>query len=148
VYYGERGWRGGARSVAGDGEVEEPRWFGQFEGVRDPAGLRLPADSCIAGPTPAQAARCAADGNCAMTPPVSAMITCAVCNPTPGIVCSSSSWWAHGVIAAAIVASRSASAVWPAPGLSPHRRPAALPCGAWGARRLTRIDHALPVQHV
>ena len=31
----------------------------------------------------------------------------------------------------AIVASRSASAVWPAPGLSPHRRPAALPCGAW-----------------
>ncbi len=59
VYYGERGWRGGARSVAGDGEVEEPRWFGQFEGVRDPAGLRLPADSCIAGPTPAQAARCA-----------------------------------------------------------------------------------------
>jgi hypothetical protein len=31
--------------------------------LRDPAGLCLPADSCIAGATPAQAARCAADGN-------------------------------------------------------------------------------------
>ena len=74
------------------------------------AGLRLPADSCIAGATPAQAARCAAVGNRDMSPPVSAMITCAVFGPTPGMVCSSSSSCAHGAIAAAIRASSSASA--------------------------------------
>ena len=37
-----------------------------------------------------------------MSPPVSAMITCATFGPTPGMVCSSSIWCAHGAHAAAI----------------------------------------------
>ncbi len=64
--------------------------------VPRPGRRRLPADSCIAGATPAQAARCAAVGNRDMSAPVSAMITCATFGPTPGMVCSSSIWCAHG----------------------------------------------------
>ena len=45
-----------------------------------------------------------------MSPPVSAMITWATFGPTPGMVCSSSSWCAHGRLASAITASSSASA--------------------------------------
>ena len=63
----------------------------------------------MAGATPTHAARWAAVGNWAMSAPVSAMITCAVLSSTPGMVCSSSNWCAHGV-AAAIVASSSTSA--------------------------------------
>jgi hypothetical protein len=50
----------------------------------------LPADSCIAGASPAQAAKWAAVGNRDMSAPVSATMTCATVSPTPGMVCSSS----------------------------------------------------------
>ena len=58
--------------------------------------VRLPADSWIAGATPAQAARCAAEGKRDMSAPVSARITWATFSPTPAMVCSSSSRCAHG----------------------------------------------------
>lgn len=51
---------------------------------RVPAGVRLPADSCAAGATPAHAANCSADPNRDMSPPVSAMNTCEVITPGPG----------------------------------------------------------------
>jgi hypothetical protein len=61
-----------------------------FVPVPLPSGVRLPADSCIAGAKPAQAARCPAVGNRDMSAPVSATITCATVSPTPGIVCNNS----------------------------------------------------------
>lgn len=42
-----------------------------------------------------------------MSPPVSAMMTCATFGPTPGMVCSSSIWCAHGTQVASIASSAS-----------------------------------------
>jgi hypothetical protein len=61
-----------------------------FVPCRFPAGICRPADSFIAGATPAHAARCAAVGNRVMSAPVSATIVSATFGPTPGMVCSSS----------------------------------------------------------
>ena len=48
-----------------------------------PTGVRRPADSCIAGASPAHDARWPAVGNRDKSPPVSAMITCATFSPDP-----------------------------------------------------------------
>src|SRR3712207_8035727 len=85
-------------------------WLSHLLPCRAPAGLRLPADSWIAGATPAQAARCAAEGKRDMSAPVSAMITWATRGPTPGMVCNSCSCRAHGANASSSTASSSASA--------------------------------------
>src|SRR6185503_4716294 len=50
----------------------------------------LPADSLLPGHTPAHEARCPALGKRAMSLPISARITCAVCSLTPGTLANSS----------------------------------------------------------
>ena len=50
---------------------------------------RLPALCLLPGQTPAQEARCLADGKRCMSVPTSATKTDAAISPTPGIVCSS-----------------------------------------------------------
>ncbi len=57
----------------------------QVEPCRVPAGRRLPADSWLAGATPAQAQRCPGVGNRVMSTPISAIITSAVVLETPVI---------------------------------------------------------------
>ncbi len=60
-----------------------------------------------------------------MSPPVSARITWATLGPTPGMVCSSSSWCAQGRQASAITASSSASAS------STSSRRCSMVCASW-----------------
>ncbi|KOT93221.1 hypothetical protein ADK86_19495 [Streptomyces sp. NRRL F-5755] len=51
--------------------------------------LATPADSFIPGQTPVQEARWPAVANCAMSPPVSAMMIWAAAGPMPGMVSTS-----------------------------------------------------------
>jgi len=51
---------------------------------RLPAGMRLPADSCMPGASPAQAESRSGEPKRDMSAPVSLMKTCEVTTPTPG----------------------------------------------------------------
>src|SRR6266498_3239925 len=57
---------------------------------------RLPADSLLPGASPAQAARCLAVGNRAMSTPISETTTLATRSPIPGMVINSSIWAVNG----------------------------------------------------
>src|SRR4051812_38060213 len=65
-------------------------WLSHLEPLRVLPERRLPADTSLPGRMPAQEARCLADGNVVMSPPVSATITSAARRPTPCIVHSNS----------------------------------------------------------
>ena len=78
--------------------------------LRAAAFLRLPADSLSPGARPAQAASRALLVNRAMSPPVSATITCAIRCPIPGMVISRAMTGPDG--SAALATSWSSVAIW------------------------------------
>ena len=72
-----------------------------------------PADSLEPGLTPAQEARCAAVGNCRISPPVSAMKISARTSEKPGMLSNSARAGRKGVINPSIrCESSSMSLVW------------------------------------
>ena len=65
---------------------------------------RLPALCRLPGHSPAQGARCAAEGKRVMSVPISATMVLAAVSVPPGMVCSSATASAKGVWAASISA--------------------------------------------